>query len=157
MTTNDPNLDLTVSRIIKAPREAVWSAWTDPAKFEQWWLPAPTTCKVARMELRPGGAFETEMSEDGGDFAPHITGCFLAVDNLERIVFTDSLLSGWRPAHEPFVTAVITFADHPEGTEYVATAMHKDLAARDMHDSMGFHNGWGTVTRQLAELVEGGA
>jgi uncharacterized protein YndB with AHSA1/START domain len=156
MTTTDSALDLTVSRIIKAPRDAVWSAWTDPAKFAQWWLPAPTTCRVVHMDLRPGGAFETEMSEDGVDFAPHITGCFLAVDDRERIVFTTALVAGWRPAPEPFITAVITFADHPEGTEYVATAMHKDGADRQMHDSMGFHDGWGTVTRQLSELVERG-
>lgn len=154
MTTTDSALDLTVSRIIRAPRDAVWSAWTDPAKFAQWWLPAPTTCRVVHMDLRPGGAFETEMSEDGADFTPHITGCFLAVDDRERIVFTTALVAGWRPAAEPFITAVITFADHPEGTEYVATAMHKDGADREMHDSMGFHDGWGTVTRQLAELVE---
>ncbi|HEY9314052.1 SRPBCC family protein [Williamsia sp.] len=156
MTSTDPDLDLSVSRIIKAPREVVWSAWTDPSKFEQWWLPAPATCKVARMDLRPGGAFETEMSEDGGDFGPHITGCFLAVDHLERIVFTTSLVAGWRPARDPFLTAIITFADHPEGTEYTATAMHKDGADRDMHNTMGFQEGWGTVARQLAELVERG-
>ena len=157
MTTTDTDLDLTVSRIIKAPRDVVWSAWADPAKFEQWWVPSPTTCKVVQMDLRPGGAFETEMSEDGGDFGPHINGCFLAVDNLERIVFTTALVAGWRPAREPFITAVITFADHPEGTEYVATAMHKDGADRDTHKDLGFHDGWGTVTRQLAELVERGA
>ena len=156
MTTTDSALDLTVSRIIRAPRDAVWSAWTDPAKFAQWWLPAPATCRVVHMDLRPGGAFETEMSEDGADFTPHITGCFLAVDDRERIVFTTALVAGWRPAAEPFITAVITFADHPEGTEYVATAMHKDGADRQMHDSMGFHDGWGTVTRQLSELVERG-
>ena len=34
--------------------------------------------------------------------------------------------------------------------------MHKDGADRQMHDSMGFHDGWGTVTRQLSELVERG-
>ncbi|WP_020107706.1 SRPBCC family protein [Nocardia sp. 348MFTsu5.1] len=157
MTTTDTDLDLTVSRIIKAPRDVVWSAWADPAKFEQWWVPSPTTCKVVQMDLRPGGAFETEMSEDGGDFGPQINGCFLAVDNLERIVFTTALVAGWRPAREPFITAVITFADHPEGTEYVATAMHKDGAERDRHIDLGFHDGWGTVTRQLAELVERGA
>ena len=157
MTTTDTDLDLTVSRIIKAPRDVVWSAWADPAKFEQWWVPSPTTCKVVQMDLRPGGAFETEMSEDGGDFGPQINGCFLAVDDLERIVFTTALVAGWRPAREPFITAVITFADHPEGTEYVATAMHKDGADRDTHVDLGFHDGWGTVTRQLAELVERGA
>ena len=31
----NPDLDLTLSRLIKAPRPVVWSAWTDPGSFEQ--------------------------------------------------------------------------------------------------------------------------
>ena len=150
----NPELDLTIARVIKAPRQAVWSAWTDPASFEQWWVPAPARCKVARMDLRPGGAFVTEISEDGGAFAPHLNACFLAVDEGERIVFTDALAGGWRPAEQTFMTAVITLRDHPQGTDYVATAMHRNGGDRNMHEEMGFHDGWGTVIGQLAKLVE---
>ena len=28
----NPELDLTISRVIKAPRSAIWRAWTDPAR-----------------------------------------------------------------------------------------------------------------------------
>ncbi|TJY70321.1 polyketide cyclase [Arthrobacter sp. CAU 1506] len=155
MTTSlHPELDLTVSRIIKAPRSAIWNAWADPTSFEQWWVPAPQVCRVREMDLRPGGAFRTEISEGGGAFAPHITGCFLAIDELERIVFTDALVSGWRPAEVSFLTAVITMKEHPEGTEYTATAMHRNIADRDQHEQLGFHDGWGTVIRQLAKRVE---
>ena len=150
----NPDLDLTISRIIRAPRAAIWTAWTDPARFEQWWVPAPARCKVVDMDLRPGGAFRTQISEDGGEFMPHINGCFLAIDEVERIVFTNSLVGGWRPADDPFMTAVITMADHPHGTEYVATVLHRNNADRNRHEELGFHDGWGTVTRQLAELVE---
>jgi len=153
MTTH-PELDLTVSRVIKATRSAVWRAWTDPASFEQWWVPAPSLCQVAEMELRPGGSFVTRISEDGGAFQPHLRGCFLAVDEGDRIVFTNSLVAGWRPAEEPFMTAIITMKDHPEGTAYEATAMHRSSADRAVHEEAGFHDGWGTVTRQLAQLVE---
>lgn len=149
-----PDLDLTVARVIAAPRAAVWKAWTDPASFEQWWVPAPALCRVREMDLRPGGAFRTEISEGGGEFGPHIDGCFLAIDELERIVFTDALLGGWRPAEKSFVTAVIAMKDHPDGTEYTATAMHRNVNDRDKHEQLGFHDGWGTVVNQLAELVE---
>ena len=149
-----PELDLTVSRIIKAPRSAVWNAWTNPSSFEQWWVPAPETCRVMDMELRPGGFFRTEFSQDGVKFDPHMACCFLVVDDLERIVFTDALLAGFRPAEASFMTAVITMKDHPEGTEYSATAMHRNVTDRNHHEELGFHDGWGTVTRQLAELVE---
>ena len=149
-----PELDLTIARVIKAPRRAVWSAWTDPASLEQWWVPAPAKCKVVQMDLAPGGAFVTQFSENGGDFVPHLNACFLAVDPLERIVFTDTLVGGWRPAEHPFMTAVITLKDHPQGTDYVAHAMHKNNADRTMHETMGFYDGWGTVADQLATRVE---
>ena len=150
----NPELDLTISRVINAPRSAIWNAWTDAASLEQWWVPAPSRCKVVELDVRPGGAFVTHISEDGGAFTPHISGCFLAVDHLERIVFTNALVGGWRPAEEPFITATITLRDHPQGTEYVAYVMHKSNADRKMHEEMGFYEGWGTVTEQLARFVE---
>jgi uncharacterized protein YndB with AHSA1/START domain len=150
----NPDLDLTISRVIKAPRSSIWRAWTDPASFEQWWIPEPAKCKVVEMDLRPGGGFVTKISEDGGEFAPHISGCFLAIEDMKQIVFTNSLVGGWRPAEQPFMTAIITLQDHPTGTDYVAHVMHKNSADRTMHDEMGFRDGWGTVIGQLAKLVE---
>jgi uncharacterized protein YndB with AHSA1/START domain len=152
--SSNPDLDLTISRVIKAPRPVIWSAWTDRASFEQWWVPAPAKCKVLEMDLRPGGAFVTRISENGGDFMPHLSGCFLAIDDRERIDFTNALVGGWRPAEQPFMTAVITLRDHPMGTDYVAHVMHKNNADRSMHEAMGFYNGWGTVAAQLATLAE---
>lgn len=149
-----PDLDLTISRVIKAPRPVIWNAWTDRASFEQWWVPAPAKCKVLEMDLRPGGSLVTQISENGGAFIPHMKACFLAVDSLERIVFSDALVGGWRPAEQPFMTAIITLRDHPMGTEYVAHAMHRNSADRNRHEELGFYDGWGTVTEQLANLVE---
>ena len=53
------------------------------------------------------------------------------------------------------MTAIISLSDHPEGTDYFAHVMHKSGADRKLHDELGFYDGWGTVARQLAELVEG--
>ena len=106
------------------------------------------------LDLRPGGAFEMRSSEDGEHFGPHVSGCFLDVVEGERLVFTDTLLADWRPADAPFMTAVITLRDHPDGTEYAAHVMHKSQADRDNHEEMGFSDGWGTVIAQLAALVE---
>lgn len=152
--TFNPTLDLVITRVIQAPRAAVWRAWSDPSSFAQWWVPAPAQCKVVAMELSPGGAFVTQISENGGDFMPHLNGCFLAVDAAERLVFTTCLVSGWRPAEEPFITAIIRFLDHPLGTEYVAHVMHKNNTDRNNHEEMGFYDGWGTVIEQLTNLVE---
>ncbi len=152
----NPDLDLTLERIIRAPRAVVWSAWTEPSRFEKWWVPAPTICRVDLFEVRPGGALVTRMSEDGVDFVPQLDAAFLVVDELERIVFTNAIDSAWRPrSPEPVVmTAEITLADHPDGTDYRVLVRHGDPASRDLHEKLGFFDGWGCVTEQLARLAE---
>jgi uncharacterized protein YndB with AHSA1/START domain len=114
-------------------------------------------CRVVAMDVRPGGAHVTEMSEGGGPFVPHLSGCFLEVVEGRRLVFTTALVEGWRPADEPFITltTVISLDDHAAGTDYSALAMHRNDADRASHEEMGFHDGWGTVTEQLGRLVEG--
>jgi len=153
----NPELDLVVERIIRAPRAAVWSAWTDPAKFAKWWIPAPTLCRVERLDVRSGGALVTRMSDDGVDFVPHLDATFLLVDELERIVFTNAIDSTWRPTRpEPVaMTAEVTLADHPDGTDYRILVRHADPAARALHADIGFADGWGSVTKQLAAIAEG--
>lgn len=152
----NPDLDLVLERVIRAPRAAVWNAWTDPARFEKWWVPAPTLCRVSRLDVQPGGAIVTQLSDDGAEYVPHLDATFLVVDDLERIVFTNAIDSSWRPASpEPVVmTAEVTMADHPDGTEYRIVVRHGDPAARARHEELGFLDGWGTVTKQLAEVVE---
>jgi uncharacterized protein YndB with AHSA1/START domain len=107
------------------------------------------------MNLSAGGAFVTQISEDGTAFSPHMNASFLVAEPMERIVFSDALTGGWRPAAHPFMTAVITFRDHAEGTEYAAHVMHRSTADRNRHQELGFYDGWGTVIEQLAALTEG--
>ncbi|MBO0985886.1 SRPBCC domain-containing protein, partial [Rathayibacter sp. SD072] len=63
MTGFDPRLDLEISRVLRAPRASVWAAWTTPELFAQWWIPAPTRCRVDAMDVRPGGELRTSMSD----------------------------------------------------------------------------------------------
>lgn len=154
--TLDPERDLEISRIIKAPRMAVWDAWTQPEQFAKWWVPHPEVCRIVSMDVRPGGGMVTEIAPlAGGAFGPHMNACYLDVTEGRRIVFTNALTGGWRPAEQPFITAVITLDDHDLGTAYRAVVMHKSPEDRGMHLEAGFHDGWGTVAAQLAALVEG--
>lgn len=152
----NPDLDLGIDRIIRAPRKTVWDAWTDPDKLARWWLPAPARCRVDRLEARQGGALVTQISDDGATFTPHLNACFLLVEEFERIVFTNAVDGDWRPADPgPIVmTAEIVMRDHAEGTDYRAVVRHRDPAGRARHAELGFAEGWGTVTAQLARLVE---
>lgn len=143
--------DLTVSRVIKAPPATVWKAWKDPDHFVKWWAPSPIVTIVKKHEFYSGGAFNNIMRmEDGTEHGGE--GCFLEVVENELIVFTDALQGGWRPNEEAFFTAIITLEKHPDGTQYTATALHKNSEDRQKHADMGFVDGWGTCIDQLAKL-----
>jgi len=147
--------ELTISRLIAAPPAAVWDAWRDPAKLEKWWIPAPIECQVARLDLRPGGGFVTRMREGGGDWQPHVDGCFLDAVPNERLVFTTVMTEGWQPA-EPWLamTAILTFEAKDGGTLYSSRVLHRNPEDAARHEEMGFRDGWGTVLGQLAEMLE---
>ncbi len=147
--------ELTISRFIKAPPAIVWKAWSTPEHLAKWWIPAPIECQVIKLDLRPGGGFETRMREDGGPFQPHVDGCFLEIVPEARLVFTTVLTEGWQPV-EPWLalTAIITFEAEGNGTRYAARVLHKDAADSRKHEDMGFYDGWGTTIDQLAAFVE---
>ncbi|MDM0114082.1 SRPBCC family protein [Variovorax sp. J22R133] len=151
----DQQQDLVITRILRAPRAALWRAWTDPALLKEWWCPKPWTTEVREFDLRAGGGFYTFMRGPDGGTSDN-PGCFLEVVPQERIVFTSALLAGWRPA-APWMnfTARIDMRDEGEGTRYVATVMHPDKATRDRHEEMGFFEGWGTCIDQLEALTGG--
>ena len=152
----DPALDLRLTRVIRAPRARIWKAWTDPADLARWFLPAPTQCRVERLEAVPGGGLVTVMSEDGSTFGPHLDACFVVVEPERGLVFTNGLDSARRPATPSPVamTAEITLHDHPDGTEYGVVVRHGSSASRSRHEELGFADGWGSTTGQLAALVE---
>ncbi len=150
--TPDPTLDLVLERDIDVPRDLVWAAWTTPEHLQQWFAPRPWTVAECQLDLRPGGLFRAVMRSPEGQEFPG-DGCFLEVVPHERLVWTDALLPGYRPAPEPFFTAVIELRDSGGGTRYTATALHRDPEGRARHEAMGFLDGWGTVLDQLVAHV----
>ena len=96
--------DLHISRLIKASPAQVWKAWSTPEHLARWWIPAPMECRVVKLDLRPGGGFETLMREDDGDFQPHVEGCFVDIVPEARLTFTTVLAEGWRPVSYTHLT-----------------------------------------------------
>jgi uncharacterized protein YndB with AHSA1/START domain len=150
----DPKLDLVLERVIDVPRELVWRAWTTPELLRPWFCPKPWTTTECEIDLRPGGIFSTTMRSPEGREFPNV-GCYLEVTPNERLIWTDAMLPGYRPAPEAFFTAVLTLESTATGgTRYVATAIHRDEGGRKKHEEMGFHGGWGTVVDQLVDYIK---
>lgn len=157
----DPLLDLVFSRIIDVPRELVWAAWTTPEILKQWFTPAPWTTVACEIDLRPGGIFRTVMQAPEGQQTPH-DGTYLEVVENEKLVWTNALAGGFRPAGVPSdaegcsdfqFTVVITLEVHGKGTRYTATVLHRNQADREKHEALGFHEGWGAALEQLIAVA----
>ncbi|MFP3752983.1 hypothetical protein D3C87_1216300 [compost metagenome] len=150
---NAESRDLVISRVLRAPRAALWRAWSDPALLKEWWCPKPWTTEVLAFDLRPGGAFHTIMRGPDGGVSDN-PGSFLEVVPQARLVMTSMLTGGWRPA-KPWLgfTAIITMADEGTGSRYTATVMHPDDETRDQHEKLGFFDGWNTCITQLDDFA----
>lgn len=155
MTHNDSinsDRELIITRHIAAPREKVYQAWTDPELLVQWFTPPPYLTVQAELDVRPGGSnFVMMRSPDGEDMPNH--GVYLEVVENERLVLTDAYTKAWEPSEKPFITICLTFEDEDGGTRYTARVRHWTVADREAHEKMGFYEGWGVATDQLAALA----
>jgi uncharacterized protein YndB with AHSA1/START domain len=144
--------ELVLTRIIDAPREKLFKAWTDPELLKQWFAPRPYTTPAAELDVRPGGANLVVMRDPEGKDYPN-RGVYLEVVENERLVITDAYTRAWEPSQKPFMTVILTFEDVGGRTRYTARVGHWTAADRETHEKMGFHGGWGLCTDQLAALV----
>ena len=146
------NRELVITRIIDAPREKLFRAWTDAALLKQWFAPEPFTTPVAELDVRAGGANTIVMRSPDGTEYPN-KGVYLEVIPNELLVFTDAYTRAWEPSEKPFFTGVLTFEDLGGKTRYTARARHWTVADCEAHEKMGFKEGWGKCTDQLEKLV----
>ncbi len=70
-TTADPTTwaldrEVVLVRVLDAPRQAVFAAWTDANAFCQWFGPEGFTCVVHEMDARPGGRARFDMTAADG-------------------------------------------------------------------------------------------
>ena len=145
--------ELTLTRLIDAPRETLFRCWTDPELMKQWFVPRPWTIKHVETDLRAGGKSLIVMADPDGNEYPN-AGVYLEIVPNERIVFTDAYTEGWVPSEKPFFTGIVEFKDEGGKTRYNAIARHWTEEDKERHEEMGFHEGWGQCATQLEELAK---
>ncbi len=57
----------TISRDLDAPRDLVWSLFTDVEHLKHWWGPKGVTIRKARIDARAGGRFHYGMEMPNGE------------------------------------------------------------------------------------------
>jgi uncharacterized protein YndB with AHSA1/START domain len=144
----DPERDLVLERDIAAPRDMLFQIWTTPEHLVHWFVPKPHKVIACDLDPRPGGACNTTFDVEGQIIENN--GVYLEVIHNQKLVFTDAYTRGWKPAPEPFMTAIVTFQDAKPGhTLYRAVARHRSAETARQHAEMGFHEGWGIVATQM--------
>ncbi|MEZ5887554.1 MAG: SRPBCC family protein [Paracoccaceae bacterium] len=150
----DPKTDLSFTRTLAVPRKLIWECWTQPKHIPHFFVPRPHKVTACDIDLRVGGRFNTTFEVEGKPMENH--GVWLELIENEKLVFTDSYAEGWKPAPDPFMTAILILGDaEGGGTTYTAIARHRTPETRQIHENMGFYDGWGTVVTQLEEYARG--
>jgi uncharacterized protein YndB with AHSA1/START domain len=92
-TSNVIKEELVINRIIDAPLELVWKAWTDPVHVMRWWGPKDYTSPSAKIDLHEGGKYIFSMrapQEQGGQDS-YTAGVYKKIVPMERLEFTQGL------------------------------------------------------------------
>lgn len=77
--------EIVLSRVIDAPREQVFAAWTDAESLGEWFGPEGFTLKTLEFDLRVGGRWRFNMvGPDGTAYPSRMV--FLEIDEPERLV-----------------------------------------------------------------------
>jgi uncharacterized protein YndB with AHSA1/START domain/predicted enzyme related to lactoylglutathione lyase len=146
MTTVAQPVTLRVTRLIKAPRERVFAAWTTPDEIMKWF--GPKTCRVlsAKVDLRVGGEYYFRVDGKMGQL--DLRGVYREVKPPSRLVYT------WNWKGHPEVEfgetlVTVDFVDRDGATEVQIT--HEGLPNAEQRDN---HNhGWNGCLDKLAANV----
>jgi len=83
------NIDFVITRVLNAPCDKVWRAWTEREQLMQWFGPKGCTIPVANLDFRPGGVFHYCMrTPDGHDMWGKWT--FKEVEAPKKLVLISS-------------------------------------------------------------------
>lgn len=147
------NTTLEVKRLISAPRELVWKAWTEQIKE---WLKFDEgmTIESVKVDLRVGGKFRIQSKMANGEFFT-AAGTYLEVKPPERVVYTwdwekdgSSTEFGELEGNESQVT--VEFRKSGEGTELVL--IHERLPSVESRDR--HKEGWQMWLERVAKFLE---
>ena len=140
------NFSLTMSRNFKAPKQAVYDAWTKEEALTSWFAPTSEMSTVVHeMELKIGGKYRISMIEPGG--TTHVIhGEYVALNPYDQIVFTWE----WESDEEQVNSLVTIDLSENNGTTNMVL-LHEKLASQE---SVDLHTeGWTGCVAQLEAFV----
>jgi uncharacterized protein YndB with AHSA1/START domain len=138
---------LEIKRVIKAPRDRVYAAWTDPVQLRQWFGPENVQTRNLVADVRMGGKFQWDLTNPEGEEMT-VAGEYRELQPGRKVVFTWKWQDDedWE-RHESIVT--VEFSDCDGGTEVRLT--HESLPSKESRDRHS--EGWASLLKKLEKFV----
>ncbi|HEY6079976.1 MAG TPA: SRPBCC family protein [Polyangiaceae bacterium] len=149
--------EIVISRIISAPRELVFEAFTQVRHLSRWWGPDGFTTTTRSFEFRVGAVWDFVMhAPDGTDYQEWITWREIAAP--ERL----ALLHGESRDDPNAFESVLTFEPAGDETRIVMRTVFltkelRDQAVEKYHAVEGGEQTLGNLAAYVAELTKGAA
>jgi uncharacterized protein YndB with AHSA1/START domain len=141
---------IVIDRVLDAPRDLVWTVWTDPDEVTRWWGPEHFTTprETIEFDLRPGGVCRMTMVGPDGEEYPN-DGHFGVVEPPERLSFAQQTTDN--PMMESGETTVEFIELEGDRTKVVITSR---MICVDELIEMA-HAGWAGQLDKLERLLAG--
>lgn len=131
---------ITISAIIKADIDKVWTYWNEPEHITKWAFASDDwECPYAENDLRIGGTFTSRMQAKDGSAGFDFSGTYTSVVPHERIeyVMTDGR------------KVTVVFENTAEGVSIVETFDPENENSREMQQA-----GWQAILDTFKKYVE---
>jgi len=141
--------EIVFRRVLAAPRELVFSVWTDPKHIAHWYGPNGFTTTTHEMDVRPGGVWRFIMhGPNGVDYKNRIT--YLEVVKPERLVFDHD--DDGEGDHPPF-RGIVTFVERDGQTELTLRTICGSPEMRARFIEFGAVEGGAQTLARFAEYL----
>jgi uncharacterized protein YndB with AHSA1/START domain len=131
-----------LERLVPAPIDAVFDAWTDAATMRLWF--SPEGAAHVEADPRPGGLLRVVMSGEG-TVIEHV-GRYVELVRPHRLVFT------WQSAYTGGRETVVAVELSARGSETWLSLTHEWLPPDRVDSHRG---GWGAIVDRLATTLAG--
>jgi len=135
-----------VRRRMRATREELFDAWTDPEGMREWMCPGDVVSADVRLEPRVGGALHITMRSPSAIYEH--TGEFRVVERPSKLAFT------WTADNMDGQVTLVTveFLEvSPTETDLILT--HERIPKTDVRDR--YQSGWTKIVNALEQYLVG--
>ncbi len=146
--------EITITRILNAPRNVVYNAWVNPVELAKWWGPRGFTTGLTETDPQAGGKLTIEMLGQG--YKNMVTGVFLEVIPQQKIIYTTSAFADTQGVDTLKGYNEIKFEDYGKGKTKLTIYASIVKAPAELQAAMdGMNEGWSQSIDKLSEVVTG--